>query len=189
MNFELKPDTDFIIAIDVSASMQTPDCHGLTRFNFATEKTKQFCKEASTVDEDGITLITFGHKIGIYSNVTDETVQEVISNLVPDECATKTDEAIHKAWQEHVINKNKHTILFVVTDGVPQNEKKVLEVCGHIYQVCDNPGEFGIVMLTVGHAGDDLLKFFGELEKLDIVQVEELENISFYGAVGKALGE
>jgi Mg-chelatase subunit ChlD len=48
-NLELNQGDDFIIAIDVSGSMANTDCPGgLSRFQFALEKTKLFAHEAAT---------------------------------------------------------------------------------------------------------------------------------------------
>lgn len=193
-NFELKHGDDFIVAIDVSGSMATTDCpHNMSRFNYAMEKTKQFCKEADKIDADGISVITFGASVKAYENVTNAKVEEIINDARPDQAATFTATAIQKAWSEHVKNGNDRSIVLIVTDGEPTSEKDVFDTVAEITHTMKTPEEFRLCFLTVGQRNAGLEKFLAKLDdavpgaKYDIVKVLELANVEFYTAAGAAL--
>jgi uncharacterized protein YegL len=193
-NFELKHGDDFIIAIDVSGSMATTDCPGgLSRFDFAMEKTRQFCREAEKIDADGISVITFGHSVQSYENVTNVKVEEVLTRAKPIEMATRTDLAINTAYGEHTKNGNDRTILLIVTDGEPTSMSDVFHSIATITGKVKDPAEFRICFLTVGEINQGLRVFLTKLDdnipgaKHDIVDVLPLNEVDFYAAAAGAL--
>lgn len=192
--FELKHGDDFIVAIDVSGSMANTDCPGnMSRFDFAMEKTRQFCKEADKIDADGISLLMFGHKVTSYENVTNAKVEEIIASAKPDQSATFTGMVIQRAWAEHVNNGNDRSIVLIVTDGEPTNEQQVFEAIAEITKVMKSPDDFRICFLTVGVPNAGLVKFLKKLDddvpgaKYDIVKVLALDDVDFYASAAGAL--
>jgi uncharacterized protein YegL len=192
--FELKQGDDFIVAIDVSGSMDTRDCPGgMSRFAYAMEKTKQFCKEADKIDADGISIITFGANVRSYENVTNAKVEEILADASPIQAATFTDQAIRTAWNEHIKNGNDRSLVLIVTDGEPTCEKDVFSIIADITQTMKSPDDFRLCFLTVGTPNAGLTKFLKKLDddvpgaKYDIVKVLDLATVEFYAAMQQAL--
>jgi hypothetical protein len=72
---------NFIFGVDVS--MATTDCpNWMTRIEYLKEKAIQFAAEASKYDEDGIDVLTFGHKVTPFAGVTADKAAEVIVQTI-----------------------------------------------------------------------------------------------------------
>lgn len=196
-NLELNQGDDFIFGFDVSGSMATTDCPGgLSRIEFAKEKAIQFVGEASKYDADGIDLITFGHNIKTYQNVTAEKAGEVIGGLKADEASTDTAGLIRAAYALHKAKASEEqTVLFVVTDGEPADKKAVQDEIVKITNDVKDEREFNISFLTVGKRSPKLQEFLTGLDddlkgaKFDIVDVKELESVDFLTAFLGALND
>jgi Mg-chelatase subunit ChlD len=129
---ELKADTDFFFAIDVSASMQSTDCPGgLSRFDFCKEKTFVFANEAQKVDQDGISIYTFGQDVKAFPDTTPDVLDKVFA-AGATECMTQTHLVIKAAYKEHLDRKNQQSAMFIVTDGAPTDQNAVKDVLRQI---------------------------------------------------------
>lgn len=191
---ELNQGDDFIFLIDVSASMGATDTPtGQTRYDFAKEKAKAFCHEASKIDTDGISIYRFGHAVTRFSDITEDKIDGVF-NDGPNEMSTDTAAAIQAAYEEHVARKNDQTFVLIVTDGAPNNTKAVQDVIVNITNQVKDEREFNIGFLQVGKdsaatafltALDDDLKG----AKYDIVDAKRLEDVSFMAAVAGAMND
>lgn len=195
-NLELNQGDDFIIAVDVSGSMANKDCPGgMSRFDYAMEKTKLFAREAAKFDTDGVSVYRFGEKVTKFADITEDKLDAAIASVVPNECATMTHEAISEAFKEHQERKNDQTFLFIVTDGEPSNQDAVLRTIADITQKIKDEKEFRIQFLTVGVIDPALQKFMTKLDdalpgaKYDIVDVKPLADVTFMAAVSGALND
>jgi len=195
-NLELNQGDDFIIAIDVSGSMANTDCPGgLSRFQFALEKTKLFAHEAAKIDTDGVSIYRFGHQITKFSDITEDKLDSTIASAPPNESATLTHEVIAAAYQEHVERKNEQTFLLIITDGSPTDPGAVLSTIAGITQKMKDEKEFRIQFLTVGNIDAPLQNFLTKLDdalpgaKYDIVDVKPLADVAFMAAVAGALND
>lgn len=194
--FELNKGDNFIFAIDVSGSMQNNDTpKGMTRINFLKEKVIQFANEASKYDEDGIDVLTFGSKVTPFKGITAEKAKEVITPLTANEGSTDTAGVIQAAWELHQQGKYPQTVLFVATDGEPNDRKAVQDVITKITTEVKDEREFNISFLTVGKIDSNLAAFLTGLDddlkgaKYDIVDVKALEDVDFEQAFMGALND
>lgn len=194
-NLELNQGDDFIIAVDVSASMQNKDCpNGMSRFDYAMEKTKLFAHEAAKIDTDGVSVYRFGEKVTKFSDITEDKLDAAISGM-PNECATMTHEVIREAYQEHLDRKNEQTFLLIITDGAPTDQQSVITTIADITNKMADEKEFRIQFLTVGNIDTALQSFLTKLDdalpgaKYDIVDVKPLADVSFMAAVSGALND
>lgn len=195
-NLELNKGDNFIFGVDVSGSMATKDCPGgLARIDYLKEKVIQFAGEASKYDEDGIDVVTFGHKVTPYSGVTAEKAAEVIGALKADEAATDTAALIRKAWDLHKSGGYEQTVLFIATDGNPTDKDAVKQAIVDITNQVGDEREFNISFLTVGQIDSNLQAFLTGLDddlkgaKHDIVDVKTLEEVDFMSAFAGALND
>jgi hypothetical protein len=182
--FELHADDNFIFALDVSNSMNIKDCPGdLSRFDYALEKMKLFCKEAAKFEDKGICIFRFGHQVTKFDHITEDKIDDIIASSMPDEMATRTDLVIKAAYDEHVEDKHEHTLLFIVTDGQPTNEQAVIRTIDSISHAVKNKDEFKIIFLLVGDQNNALMNFISTLSSEDRVSAMNLDKVNFMAAV------
>jgi Mg-chelatase subunit ChlD len=195
-NLELNKGDNFIFGVDVSGSMSTADCPGnSSRIEYLKEKVIQFAKEASQWDEDGIDILTFGHQVVGYNNVTAEKAEELIKSFKANEMQTQTAKLIAKAYEMHKNGKYEQTVLFVATDGEPADRQAVKNEIVRITKDVKDEREFNISFLTVGNISPELRAFLNALDddlkeaKYDIVDVKALEDVDFVSAFAGALND
>ncbi len=192
-NLELNKGDQFIFGVDVSASMQTADTSsGQSRINHLKEKVIAFAKEASKYDPDGIDVVTFGHQVKTLKNVTADTAEQVIGALQANEGSTDTAGLIREAYKLHKASGSDQTVLFIATDGAPNDREAVKDAIRTIAAELKDEREFAISVLTVGSPNADLQGFLSEIDdnlkaKHDIVDVKALDDVDFMTAFVGAL--
>lgn len=202
-NFEIDPNKQYILAGDISGSMDTKDakCGGVSRYQYMLEKFKSFIKTAEDFDPDGPTVLLFGENIKVYANTNLEAVDSKLSNAAL-EGFTNTHLAIDEAFSIHCKEKTElakdgkshpGTILMLFTDGAPTNRASVARSIAHITQNIESRDEFSLTFLTVGTLASDLQEYLSMLDdnlkgaKYDIVDVKPLEDVNFLAAAKGAL--
>jgi uncharacterized protein with von Willebrand factor type A (vWA) domain len=197
-NLELNKGDDFIIALDISGSMQATDCPGgFSRIKYSLEQFQAFAKEAAKYDTDGVSLYAFGMNVHSYPDVSEDKLDGVIKELTGKqlEGGTMTHLAIQKAWEEHKSRKNEQTVLMVFTDGEPMDENAVFKTIADITNNVKDEREFNIAFVTVGNRTPGLQAFLTKLDdaipgaKYDIVDVKKLEEVDFYKSFEGALND
>lgn len=195
-NLELNRGDNFIFGVDVSASMGANDCPGgQTRIDFLKEKVKLFATEASKWDTDGIDVLTFGHQVTPYLGVTGDKAGEIIGKLAANEGSTDTAALIRAAYKLHKEGQKEQTVLFIATDGEPNDKDAVKQAIIDITHDVKDEREFNISFLTVGKISPGLSAWLTALDddlkgaKYDIVDVKELGSIDFMSAFMGALND
>lgn len=195
-NLELNKGDNFIFGVDVSGSMAANDCpSGLSRIEFLKEKVIQFAQEASKWDEDGIDVLSFGHKITPYLGVTGDKAADIISKFGANEGSTDTAGLIKAAYDLHKKGGKEQTVLFIATDGEPADQNAVKQAIIDITHDVKDEREFNISFLTVGNISSSLQAFLTGLDddlkgaKYDIVDVKALEEVDFMSAFMGALND
>lgn len=192
---ELNKGDNFILGIDVSASMTRTDCaNNASRINYLKETAIAFATEASKWDDDGIDIISFGDDVKTYPNVTDKNAEEIINKLQANEGSTDTAGLINAAYELHKKGGYKQTVLFVFTDGLPSDKKAVEKAIIDITNDIKDEHEFAISFMKVGKESsvdswlamldDDLTKAGA---KYDIVDVKDSGSVNFKQAFAGAL--
>jgi hypothetical protein len=191
--FEINPDKQYILAGDISASMQSTDCKdGATRYAYMLEKFKQFLGAAAEYDTDGVSVYLFGQSVHAYPDTTLASVESALAN--PSfEPMTRTDLVIKAAFDEHKAKgDSKGTVLILFTDGAPSSKEKVQNEIIEITKNIQNREEFSLIFVTVGEIADDLRAFLTGLDDdlkgaaFDIVDVKEIGEVDFFAAVAGA---
>lgn len=191
-NLELNKGDNFIFLVDVSASMAARDTpSGDTRLNYLKEKVSTFIGEAAKYDDDGIDLITFGHAVTVKPKLTSANAASLLASLSPNEGSTETAKAIAKAYEIHKAGGYKQTVVFVATDGEPNNKDDVRDTIRTIAADIKDEHEFAISFLKVG-TDPGVAAFLEELDdslkaKHDIVDVKSLDEVDFMTAFIGAL--
>lgn len=195
MSFEIDPNKQYILAGDISASMQTPDpkCGGQSRYAYMLEKFQAFIQASQDFDPDGPTVLLFGEKVHVYENTTLDAVR---TNLVNPtfEGFTNTADVIAKAYQLKQAS-GQPTVVLVFTDGAPTNRNALQRTITEIANAIEKDEDFSISFLTVGTIEPDLQVYLSKLDdelkgvKFDIVDVKALEEVDFLAAVKGAISD
>lgn len=181
---------DTILLVDRSGSMTGPAKGFSDRWTQAKELTIGIATLASQVDEDGITVITFGGKFVPSNDVVDgikdaAQVAALFSTQGPGG-TTPTSEALQAAFDKKFAS-GKKTIIICVTDGEPNDANAVKQTIIVAANKLNDAGEIRVLFLQVG---DDAgaAKFLDGLDnslsgaKFDIVNA-----ISFADADGLSI--
>lgn len=196
-NLEVNKGDEFIIAYDISGSMNTVDCPGgLSRLVYTRETLKTFIGEAAKFDPNGVSVYLFGATVHAYRDLTPQQVDEKLSNI-KTEGATQTHLAIQAAFAEHKEKGSKQTFLILFTDGAPSDSEAVKQTIIDITKKVADPMEFRIAFITVGVVADDLRAYLTELDDTltqsgaahDIVDVKAIDEVDFMAAVNGALND
>lgn len=202
-NIEIDPNKQYILAGDISGSMDSTDskCGGLTRYNYMLEKFKSFIKISEDYDPDGPTVILFGEHVHVFRNTNLQAIDEKLSK-VSFEGFTNTDKVIDEAFKLHREEKaelakagkaHQGSVLMLFTDGAPTNRAAVGRSIITVANTIDVREEFSIIFLTVGTIAPDLQDWLTMIDdnlkeaKLDIVDVKAIEDVTFLSAVKGAL--
>lgn len=193
-SFELNKGDQFIVAFDISGSMQMRDCPGnTTRFLYVLETMRVFIAEAAKWDPDGVSFYTFNNKCTEYPDVTSVAeINDKIAAVKPGG-GTATHLAINAAFAEHKKKNSEQTFLMLFTDGEPTEPELVKKSVIDITNQVKDEKEFRISILTVGQRSAELNKWLTDLDdnltgaKYDIIDVEQLENVDFETAVANAI--
>lgn len=197
-NLELNQGDDFIIGLDISASMQATDCPGgATRIKYCIEQFGVFAQEAAKFDTDGVSLYAFGASVYAFPDIAADKIAETITKLtkMPLEGMTNTAGAIEAAYKEHKERANEQTTLMLFTDGAPSDEAAVFRTIARITNEVKDEREFNVSILTVGQRTSALEAFLTKLDdgvpgaKYDIVDVKKIEDVDFYKAFDGALND
>jgi Mg-chelatase subunit ChlD len=108
---------DYILLIDKSGSMseKSNQMENGTRWDEVREFTESFARFAESVDDDGITVITFNTSATVADNVTAAKVSEIFKNERPGG-GTALAPALKEAFKKKFAS-SKNAIILVMTDG------------------------------------------------------------------------
>lgn len=203
---EVDYNKQYILAGDISGSMDQvdPRCANQTRYNYMLEKFQNFIKLAEDFDPDGPTVLLFGENVKTFKNTNLEAVKSNLTNIT-FEGFTNTHLVIEEAFNIHKAEKSElsksgkahpGTVILVFTDGAPTNRAALERTIVSIANSIDRDDEFSIGFLTVGTIPQDLKDYLVHLDdelkgkaKYDIVDVKELESVSFMKAVEGAIND
>lgn len=199
-NIEVSLNREYILAGDISASMETvdPKCAGVSRYQYMLEKFRSFIRIACDFDpHGGPTIMLFGQNVTKYEHANLEMIDTKLESI-KFEGLTMTDLLLAEAFAEHREEKSEEaeegrlhpgTTLMIFTDGDPTNKESVKREIIRIANSIDRESEFTIIFLTVGTITQSLQAYLSNLEsglkdkaKYQIVSVQELDKVNFIGA-------
>ena len=180
---------DIVLAVDLSGSMasQSKKVSG-NLLQEVKEFTLGLANFASSVDDDGITLITFGgSNVNVVDNVTTEKVEEAFNNMQIGG-STPTGKAVKAAFDKHFSN-GKSTFVFVMTDGAATDAEDLVnvlvdgankigkneELCVQLIQVGNDPQASEFLRFL----DDDLGKRGAKHDIVNTLTAQEAEGLSF----------
>jgi uncharacterized protein with von Willebrand factor type A (vWA) domain len=186
-------DRDYILILDKSGSMSTPDQGGKSRWEAAQESTLALARKCEQFDPDGITVYTFSSRFKRYDNVTSAKVEQIFLENDPvgtTNLAAVLVDATNSYFQRKTVGQIKpagETIL-VVTDGAPDDHKAVMEAIINATRRMERDAELAISFIQVGNdpgatkflkALDDQLQGVGaKFDICDTITMDDMADMS-----------
>lgn len=177
---------NFIVLVDASASMSTPDCGGRTRWAYMQESLAAFACDLGKLDSDGIDVILFSgaHGVKTFPNALPDVVSSLFGTYQP-RGSTPLDAAL-KAAVTLKNKSNKKAFILVATDGAPDDEMTVERIIRDQANSQSEDDECTFCFLQVGHDAhatkylthlDDDLKG-AKFDIVDAMTIEEAEKFA-----------
>lgn len=188
---------NIVLCVDRSASMSFKDNNtGRSRWEHGEEFVRSFAEFADEVDDDGITVITFGSTVDVVDGVRAATVHDLFAKKGPGG-STPLAQALAAAADKH-FSSNKRTIVVVATDGVPDDKLAVQNVIVNASRKLGDKGElrFGFVQIGEDAAAaryldeldDDLVgKQGAKFDIVDAINHERAINMDYEAMLSKFL--
>jgi len=185
---------DYVLLVDKSGSMSTPDVDGKTRWDAIKEASVAVARKLDEIDPDGI---VFGMFAGTPKRFPNAKVAQIESLFKTEEPGGST--ALHLALaaelddylQRKAAGKTHANgeAIFVVTDGEPDDQKKVAQVIVNTTKRLTSPNELNITFIQVGkddrataflnRLDDDLEKEGAKYDIVDTITLEAMGAKSF----------
>lgn len=156
---------DTIVCVDRSGSMAGAAKGFASRWEQAQEITTGIAGLAQQVDEDGITLIAFGGTFKSARDVVDGVKLDAVSKLFSEHTpggSTPLADAMEAAFTKKFA-AGKKAVIFVITDGVPDNAEAVKSSIIGAAAKLNDASEIRVLFLQVG----DDRSAAGYLDSLD----------------------
>lgn len=140
---------DYIVVVDHSGSMGAPSNRypSKNRLEEVEEDCIAIAREANKYDDDGITVIAFSNGVQTYDGVGPERVAGVFKEFPPRGGTNLTDAlraAVSKATES-----DKEAVVFVYTDGQPNDEASAMKVIDEAGRKLGRP-KIGFSFIQVG---------------------------------------
>lgn len=174
ISVETAKEYDHIILIDQSGSMGEPSTvmEGKNRWQEAAEFTTAYARFVDTVDEDGLTVITFNSNPALFDNVKADKVAEIFTNNRPGGSTNLA--AALKIALDKKFAVGKNAVILCLTDGAPDSQSAVKDVITDAANKIERDEQLAIQFVQIG---DDAgaAAFLAELDdnlkgaKFDIV--------------------
>lgn len=179
---------DFIVVVDASGSMSTPDAPGgVSRWKYAAETVSALARAVGKFDSDGIDVITFGGaRIETKTGVSAEVVQNIFDSRDPMG-GTPLHNAITEALK--VAGKSdKKDFILVLTDGVPDDKAAAAQVIVDASNKQETDDALTILFVQVGKdesASAYLKSLDDDLKgaKFDIVDAKTIEEVENFESI------
>ena len=192
-------DVEFLL--DRSGSMLTKDCPGgKSRWEYGRETMQALAGHVQKHDPDGITVAVFARLVRTYDNVTTgdkiDTIYKEVQPMGGTDTAKVLDQRLTAYFERKKAGKAKPLVLFVMTDGEPDDKSAVKTVIIQAANKIDKDEELAICFVQVGkdadatkflkELDDDLVKQGAKFDIVDTLPIDEVENLTVEELLVKA---
>ena len=173
---------DYVVLIDESLSMTTPDCAGATsRWNYAREVVSFIVTKCTEYDPDtGIDLVFFGGKPRLIENIATVTLSQHYPER-PAAGSTDMGKALDLVFKRYFSGAKVRPItLVVLTDGEATDGKVVEKALRNAAQASGSGEEIAVAFWQVGYdpgATRFLQRMDDELGEIDIVDTQSMDTV------------
>lgn len=193
-------DVEFLL--DRSGSMITADCPGgKTRWEYGRETMQALAAQVQKYDADGITVVPFARLFRVYDNVTTgsdkiATIYKEVQPMGGTDTAKVIEARLDAYFARKTAGKAKSLVLFVLTDGEPDDKDALKRVIIQATRKLDRDEEVAICFVQVGRdveatkflkeLDDDLVSKGAKFDIVDTLPIDEVENLSVEELIIKA---
>lgn len=189
---------DYVLIVDRSGSMSTPDVNGKSRWNAAKESTYALANKCTQFDADGIDLYIFSGNFKKFANTTPDKVEQIFTENDPMG-STALHLPLKDALDNYFASKAKPVTIVVVTDGEPDDEKAVAKVLIDASNKMEADEEVAVTFLQVGRdegaksflkkLDDDLQGQGAKFDIVDTITFEDMENSTLTDVLLNAIND
>lgn len=189
---------DYVLIVDRSGSMSTPDVNGKSRWNAAKESTYALANKCAQFDADGIDLYIFSGNFKKFANTTPDKVEQIFTENDPMG-STALHLPLKDALDNYFASKAKPVTIVVVTDGEPDDEKAVAKVLIDASNKMEADEEVAVTFLQVGRdegaksflkkLDDDLQGQGAKFDIVDTITFEDMENSTLTDVLLNAIND
>jgi hypothetical protein len=190
---------DYVLAIDISGSMNTEDCPGDTsRWHDAAEGAIAFAECIERLDPDGIDICLFNNKMQWFKNATAQVVRDIFANHSPNG-GTLLAPVFRTALDNYFQHRTRPVTIVVVTDGCPQDKAEVMSTIvsasKRLKRADGVDADIGITFIQIGydrHASAFLKELDDDLQSsygcpFDIVDTVPMNEVAQRGGIKQVL--
>jgi Mg-chelatase subunit ChlD len=198
MSNEVLSGRDYVLIVDKSGSMSTPDCHGKSRWMAAKESSEALARKCAEFDPDGIDIYVFANTFKKYPNTTAENVSRIFAENEPNG-GTALDLVLKDAFECYLSTKKRPVTILVITDGEPNNKDAVRDLIIATSNKIEKDEEISVSFLQVGMdtaAGtylksldDDLMKAGAKFDIVDTVTFDQMDNMTLTEVLINAIND
>lgn len=212
-----KANLDVEFLLDMSGSMGTRDCANgkKTRWEYGQETGTALAKAVEPYDDDGITVTVFNNSHTTFESVRSQLVAATFKKYSPNG-STNTAGVLKARLDAYFDRKEKAkgkkgglftkavppsappkpVLLFVMTDGVPDDQNAVKRVIIDAANKIEKDEELAICFVQVGNdpgataflksLDDDLTSQGAKFDIVDALPIDEVENLTIEELIEKA---
>ena len=169
------------ILVDESASMNTGDCPGGTRWATAKEIVGLIAVEAQKYDADGKIGLTF---FGSNVNRVGEVTAAEVAGKFPEGArgmATKLGAALDAEFEAYFASGSDHSVTYIVlTDGEASDKLIVAQALKNAAEACGDGDKIAVGVWQIGSdsGAANFLKYLDEgLGEIDIVDTQSMDTL------------
>jgi hypothetical protein len=128
----------------------------LSRWEWCRNQTLSFARDTAPISQDGLTLVTFSDYVNVYHNVG---VGKIASAFAYEQPSGNTDTAtaLSEQLEDYFVRRHESggkvrpLAVAIITDGAPNNPKRLRHVIADATQRMNRPDELSITFLQVGN--------------------------------------
>ncbi len=215
-----KANLDVEFLLDMSGSMGTRDCAKgkKTRWEYGQETGTALAKAVEPYDDDGITVVVFNNTHQAFESVRSQLVAATFKKYTPggstntagvlkarlDAYFARKEKARGKkgglfSKAVPATNPPKPLLLFVMTDGVPDDKPAVARVIINAANKIEKGEEIAICFVQVGNDSgatiflksldDDLTSQGAKFDIVDALPIDAVENLTIEQLIEKAFND
>ncbi len=159
-------DHDVVMILDMSGSMQTRDCQGLSRWDWVGSQSNELATAAQQASSD-LTVMLFSSGYQVMEHASPSLIPMIFHRVRPNggtELAPPLGDALSRYFNAREANPNtKPLIIAIITDGLPNDYPRVAQRIIDAANATRRDGEISITFMLI----NGMLSGNRQMEMLD----------------------
>jgi uncharacterized protein YegL len=145
-------DHDVVMILDMSGSMQTRDCQGLSRWDWVGSQSNELAVAAQQASSD-LTVMLFSSGYQVMEHASPSLIPMIFHRVRPNggtELAPPLNDALSRYFNNREANPNtKPLIIAIITDGLPNDYPRVAQRIIDAANATKRDGEISITFMLI----------------------------------------